>query len=203
MGRRSEHSRTELRQLIINATGELIDTHGVSKVTARMIAEAVEYTPGMLYSVFRNLDDIFLHVNQVSLDELQISCQNAGAMETVPDQAIQAIASAYMDFALDRTHRFELMFAPTKSGNLTPSSELSDKTQALFNLIKNQLTKINPSACDMALEIGTRSLWCSLHGATTSAITNQFITQVWRADRPQVTAMITQYLAGWNQQYKK
>ncbi|MBX2881171.1 MAG: TetR/AcrR family transcriptional regulator [Granulosicoccus sp.] len=201
MGRRSEHSRTELRQLIIDATGELVDTHGVGKVTARMIAEAVEYTPGMLYSVFRNLEDIFLHVNELSLEELHEVCKSAAEAQASPREALLALGQSYINFALTRTHRFELMFSQSMTETLAPTSQFNEKTQELFDLIKHQLTKINPDANNAALEIGTRSLWCGVHGATTSAMSNQIITRVWRADSDLVRALINHYLDGWTNEF--
>jgi len=200
MGRRSEHSRTELQQLIITATGELIDTHGVGRVTARMIAEAVQYTPGMLYSVFKNLDDIFLQVNERSLADLQKSCKRAGQTKKYPQEAILAIGHAYMEFALTRNNRFDLMFSQGKSASVPPPKHFTEKTQSLFCLIKDQLQKIKPDASDQELDIGCRSLWCGLHGAASSAVSNQPVARIWRADKPVVNSLITHYLGGWVKQ---
>ncbi len=70
MGRRSEHSREELHQLIVDATLLLVQQKSADNVTARQIAQAVGYTPGMLYSIFTNLQEIYLHVNAAGLESL-------------------------------------------------------------------------------------------------------------------------------------
>ncbi len=201
MGRRSEHSRSELQGLIIKATGELIDTHGAGGVTARMIAEAVQYTPGMLYSVFKNLDDIFLQVNTGSLEDLQDSCKAAGMNTSNPREAILAIGEAYMAFALSRKNRFNLLFKPTIRDDLSATPAYLEKSESLYRLIAEQLKKLSPSATEKELNIGSRSLWCGLHGATSSAISGHLMSQVWQADEVVVQSLLSQYLVGWEQQF--
>lgn len=201
MGRRSEHSRSELQGLIIKATGELIDTHGSGGVTARMIAEAIEYTPGMLYSVFKNLDDIFLQVNTGSLDALQQSCREAGDEKDNPHDAILAIGKAYMEFAKSRENRFKLIFKPTIRNDLSASPEYLEKSESLFRLLAEQLKLLSPAATENDVNIASRSLWFGLHGATTSVISGHLMSQVWRADENVVQSLIDHYLTGWKQQF--
>lgn len=201
MGRRSEHSRSELQGLIINATGELIDTQGADRVTARMIAEAIEYTPGMLYSVFKNLDDIFLQVNTASLEDLHSSCRDASQNKDNPRDAILAIGNAYVDFALSRQNRFKLMFKPTIRNDLSAPPAYLEKSESLFGLITEQLKHLSPNTTENDLMVGSRALWCGLHGATTSVLSGRLMSKVWQADKQVAQSLMSQYLVGWEQQF--
>lgn len=201
MGRRSEHSRSELQELIINATGKLIDTHGADGVTARMIAEAIEYTPGMLYSVFKNLDDIFLRVNTASLEDLHSTCKKAGHEQDNPRDAILALGNAYVDFALTRQNRFELMFKPTIRNDLCAPPAYLEKSESLFRLVPEHLRQLSPNASEQDLMVGSRALWSALHGATTSVLTGRLMSEVWQADKVVAQTLISQCLAGWEQQF--
>ena len=70
MARRNQHSREELQALAIDAVRELVAEHGLAKLSVRKVAEKIRYTPGMLYHVFANLDDLILHANAATLDTL-------------------------------------------------------------------------------------------------------------------------------------
>ncbi len=56
MGRRGEHSREELEGLVHQAGMALVREGGVEALTARGIAGKIGYTPGMLYSLYDDLD---------------------------------------------------------------------------------------------------------------------------------------------------
>ncbi|MGB2336434.1 MAG: TetR/AcrR family transcriptional regulator, partial [Alcanivorax sp.] len=70
MARRNQHSREELQALAIDAVRELVVEQGLGKLSVRKVAEKIRYTPGMLYHVFANLDDLILHANAATLDTL-------------------------------------------------------------------------------------------------------------------------------------
>ena len=70
MGRRSEHSRDQIAGMALEAASRLVQAHGLSGLSARRIAAEIGYTPGTLYLVFRNLDELILHLNGTTLDAL-------------------------------------------------------------------------------------------------------------------------------------
>ena len=70
MGRRSDHSREDLRVLTLEAARRLLCAHGLEGLTARRVAAEIGYTPGTLYNIFENLDDLILHVTAGALDGL-------------------------------------------------------------------------------------------------------------------------------------
>ena len=58
MGRRSSHTAEELRELILDASTALISEGGLASLSAREVARRIGYSPGTLYNVFENLDDV-------------------------------------------------------------------------------------------------------------------------------------------------
>src|SRR5262245_54767769 len=70
MGRRSTHTPQQLRELILDAAQDIIETHGLAGLSAREIARRIEYSPGTIYNMFENLDDVVLHVEARVLDSL-------------------------------------------------------------------------------------------------------------------------------------
>ena len=68
MGRRSDHSRDEIRNMAIDASAKIVETEGFKSLTARKVASKIGYTVGTLYHVFRNFDDLVIHMNARTID---------------------------------------------------------------------------------------------------------------------------------------
>lgn len=199
MGRRSDHSRDELQKLIVNATLSLISEHGAERVTARKIAEAVGYTPGMLYSVFINLQDIFLHVNQIGLKTLYDKCDQAIKDSPTPDAAIKRMGLAYLTFAAEHTHQFDLMFARAESPPEMTAPILKHQIHALFDLVEAQLQMLAPAATDTQLTLAARALWSGVHGVAALRLSNQLYLNETNADREIVDLLVNNFLLSWQQ----
>ena len=199
MGRRSDHSREELQTLIVDATLLLVKQNGASKVTARQIARAVGYTPGMLYSIFTNLQDIFLHVNAEGVQTLFSLCIDAQRKNGNPDEAIQAMGLAYLKFAEGHTHQFDLMFSrqtqATTAGHSSPG--LTGRISSLFELVEEELRKLNAKATDEQVKLGARALWSGVHGTAALRLSDQLYHDNQHADRKIVRALIGGFLASW------
>src|SRR5256885_5590406 len=63
MGRRSDHSRTELRELIIAEGHRQMAAQGFSHFSARQVARAIGYSVGTVYNLFPSLDRLLLSIN--------------------------------------------------------------------------------------------------------------------------------------------
>ena len=70
MGRRSAHTSDELRGLILSAARDIIETEGLTALSAREIARRIGYSAGTLYNIFDNLDDIRLTLQIDMLEDL-------------------------------------------------------------------------------------------------------------------------------------
>ena len=77
MGRRSDHSREELEEMAIDAAAKIVETEGFQSLTARKVASKIGYTVGTLYHVFRNFDDLVIHLNARTIDEMAELIQKA------------------------------------------------------------------------------------------------------------------------------
>ena len=73
MGRRSTHTPQQLRELILDAAQDIIEVNGLAGLSAREIARRIGYSPGTIYNMFDNLDDVVLNVEARVLDALDKS----------------------------------------------------------------------------------------------------------------------------------
>lgn len=197
MARRSDHTHEELADLVIETTGELVDAHGAAGVTARLIARRIGYTPGTLYTHFANLEDILLHVNARSLEQLRRVCEAATSDTRQPVAALLEMGYAYLAFAESHPHRFELLFKQQLPPGERVPAHLQQNIDALFALVEKELVRLAPDVDARTLELGVRALWSGVHGVVSLSIADQLFTRHWRADRPLVTMLITQFVASW------
>jgi AcrR family transcriptional regulator len=69
MGRRSDHSRDELRALILDAGTALIAEKGFGAFSAREVAKRIGYTIGTIHNVFGNVDGLLTAINTATFGE--------------------------------------------------------------------------------------------------------------------------------------
>lgn len=197
MGRRSEHSREELTSLIVDAALQLVREQGPDSVTARQIAQAIGYTPGTLYSIFENLQAIYLHVNVVSLQALHEECVKAQQKARDPERAIRAMGLAYLGFAAKHANQFQLMFQPMPKSGVTHPVELVELILSLFELVEQELKKLDPSASDDAVALGARTLWSGVHGAAALNLTDQLYSNKKDSERLIVNMLVSRFVDSW------
>ena len=101
MGRRSIHTAEELRELIIQAATDIVERDGLAGLSAREIAKRIGYSPGTLYNVFENLDDLLLTIEARLLDRLAERLAETDASGT-PQQRVHRLTEAYVAFTQER-----------------------------------------------------------------------------------------------------
>lgn len=197
MARRSDHSKEQLMDMVVQATLELIEEQQTVKVTARQIASRIGYTPGTLYTHFANLDDIFFHVNARSLQQLRSMLQEACAEpERSPEDVLVAMGLIYLDFARSHRYRFQAMFTPRLPESVPPPAFLQAEIDALFELLGSQLARL-AEVDETRMEEGVRALWSGVHGTASLAIADQLFTPRPRLERQIVETLVRQFAAGW------
>ena len=110
MGRRSTHTPQQLRELILDAAQEIIDAHGLAGLSAREIARRIGYSPGTIYNMFDNLDDVVLNVEARVLDALDQRLADIQQGEGHADGRVARIAHAYLAFTQEKPRLWNLLF---------------------------------------------------------------------------------------------
>src|SRR4029077_10974729 len=108
MGRRSIHSPDELRELIIQAGTEIVERDGLEGLSAREIAKRIGYSPGTLYNVFENLDDLLLTIESRLLDELAGRLADTDTSGPPADR-LRRLVGTYFVFTQERPKLWNLL----------------------------------------------------------------------------------------------
>lgn len=164
MPRRSDHSRDELQHMAIEAAIAILNRDGVQGLSTRKVAREIGYTVGTLYLVFKNLDELILHVNAASLGELHAALQAAAAGQTDPQAQLLAISHAYLHFAQTNFARWSLLFTHRLLDDARLPDWFINKVRGLFALVAAPLCALNPQLNAQACQQATHALWSAVHG---------------------------------------
>lgn len=100
MGRRSDHTAKELRQLLVSEGHSLLAERGFAAFSARAAARRAGYSVGTIYNVFGSLDGYMLAINSSTFRQWAAALE--AALDGVPGQGtarLEALVLAYFAFA--------------------------------------------------------------------------------------------------------
>jgi len=104
---RREREKTQVRERILDAALEVFATEGVEGVTMRALADAIEYTPPVIYAHFRDKDAIIEELCYRQLRTLAKAFANFQALD--PVERLRQIGYVYVDFAVKQNGKLDAM----------------------------------------------------------------------------------------------
>jgi AcrR family transcriptional regulator len=168
VGRRAVHSPEELRQLILDASRTIVERNGISGLSAREIARMIGYSPGTLYNIFENLDDILLTL------QVQLLGRIVDHLKRVPlgvngEENIDALTHAYVDFALANKRMWNLLFAHSVPSSTIVPPPFHEHLNNLAEIVRKALAPLAPKASHEELDTMARALFAGVHGISAVA----------------------------------
>jgi AcrR family transcriptional regulator len=196
MGRRSIHTPEQLRQLILDAAAAIIEANGLAGLSAREIARRIGYSPGTIYNMFENLDDVVLNVEGRVLDSLdeRLSAELAkgGDQKTL----VMRLAQAYLSFTSERPKLWNLLFEHYMPGGTDTPPWYQEKLERLMSRVESAVAPIYPPDAVLERQRAARVLWASVHGITSLSTANKLANVTTEAAALLVADLINNYLAG-------
>jgi AcrR family transcriptional regulator len=199
MARRSDHSREEIQGMAIRAAITILSKEGLQGLSTRKVASAIGYTVGTLYLVFKNLDELILHVNAAALDELHATLQAELTNDNEPQAQLLAMAHAYLRFAREHFARWSLMFTHRLPTGMTIPDWFHDKVRSLFALVAGPLQHINPDLNAQAYQQATHALWSSVHGVCELGLNDKLTLGGEIQAEELIDVLVKNYLKGFKQ----
>jgi AcrR family transcriptional regulator len=162
MGRRSDHSRSELREIIVAAGHRQIGEVGFAHFSAREVAKRIGYSIGTIYNVMGSYDSLILAINGRTLD-LWLDYLEARLAETKDDRLRQAIG-AYFEFAVVHRHAWAALYDFRLPDDQEPPLEYQTKVTAITGVVIRELAAALPADQRHKAEPLARSLLATVHG---------------------------------------
>ena len=195
MGRRSTHTPEQLRQLILDAAQAIIEVNGLAGLSAREIARRIGYSPGTIYNMFQNLDDVVLHIEARVLDALDERLKAALA-DGAPEEKVSRLAEAYLAFTQERPKLWNLLFEHYMPADSQTPAWYQQKLELLMSRVETAMAPLFPPEADIERHRAARVLWAGVHGITSLATANKLSNVTTEAANLLVRDLIKNYLTG-------
>jgi AcrR family transcriptional regulator len=156
-----------MRQRIVNAARRLFVTQGYESTTIRGIADAIEYTPGAIYSYFPDKDAIFYALHQQGFLELRrrfVAALSAGGS---PGEQLRRVGDAYLVFARENPEMYHLMFLAQTTSRAVDKADEWPEGKAAYEALR-ALVQLALSTGWIRAEdpdVIAFALWSVAHGA--------------------------------------
>jgi AcrR family transcriptional regulator len=164
---RRQRERTEVREKILDAALDFFGREGVEGVTMRALADAIEYSPPVIYAHFRDKEAIIQELCYRQLRSLAQLFASLGALD--PVERLRRIGYVYADFAIENPSHFRFLFLmphafPTDEEQLAKDDPQQNAYAFLKQTVKDGLAAdvFRPEFTD-AEEIA-QLCWASAHG---------------------------------------
>jgi AcrR family transcriptional regulator len=195
MGRRSEHTPDVLREMIIVACEAIIARDGLAGLSAREIARVVGYSPGTIYNVFDNLDDLILQVEARMLDDLDRHLESLPESGTA-QVGVLNLARAYLDFTTQRPRLWNLLFEHHLPQNMPVPAWYQGKLDQLLSRVEMALKPLIGDNDPAAAKRSARVLWAGVHGIASLSTTDKLAVVTSDDARALLDDLVRNYLVG-------
>ena len=172
MGRRSDHSRTELRELIVTEGHRQMAEHGFTRFSARQVARAIGYSVGTIYNLFPSLDHLLVAINTRTFVQWTEFVERRLADAT--DDRIGVLVRAYFDFARDHTNLWLAIYDHRLPSGMELPPDDNETRRELTLIVIRELAALLPAMDELAVERLARSLIATVHGHCTYALNGSF-----------------------------
>jgi AcrR family transcriptional regulator len=194
MGRRSTHTPQQLRELILDAAQEIVEANGLAGLSAREIARRIGYSPGTIYNMFDNLDDVVLNVEARVLDALDKRLADA-QQEGEPDRVVR-LAHAYLTFTRERPRLWNLLFEHHLPAGTQLPAWYQQKLEGLMSHIERALAPLFREGQEADLQRASRVLWAGVHGITSLSTADKLSVVTSETAGRLIDELVDTYLAG-------
>jgi AcrR family transcriptional regulator len=195
MGRRSDHSRTELEELIVAAGATLVAEVGLGGFSAREVARRIGYSIGTIHNVFGTADRLIAAVNTRSFAAwasfLQARLDAAGD----DGDRIAALVDGYFGFARAHPHLWTAIY----DHRLPPEDGLTEADHEgrglLTRIVVEEVARALSHPADDMVSALARSLIATVHGHCAFAVSGAWALMGEAAPEAAAVARVREALA--------
>lgn len=167
---RREREREELREQILDVAMAIIIKEGYEAVTIRRIADEIAYTPGALYSYFKDKEEIVFALCLRAAKHLTSVFKSVESIQN-PLERLWAIGRAYIKFAMEHQEYYDLMFIMSTPIQKMAEAEYTEGHAAFFILRSTVQECIHQGYLPKAdVDMAAYAMWSFVHGSVSLMI---------------------------------
>ena len=172
---RRERDRNEMREAILAAAQKLFVEESFEKTTMRKIAQSIDYTPGALYSYFKDKDEILFALHQRGFDTL-FAMQLPALTIADPVERLARLGEIYLEFAMTQPHSYDLMFIASKTGRSIEEAADWGCGERAYEVLRETMREVIAAGrmrgTDDA-DVAAFTAWAGAHGIASLLIRNR------------------------------
>lgn len=154
-----------MRELILSTALRLFVDESFEGTTMRRIAEEIEYTPGAIYSYFKDKDEICYALHHRGFEKLNAMTAEALASLTDPVERLRAIGRTYIRFGFENRSLYDLMFISRKTGKkIVEDTEWEPGMRAYGTLREAIQVFVAKFKLDWDVDVTAFGCWSAVHG---------------------------------------
>lgn len=152
----------DVREACVAAAHAFIARHGVERLSLREVARELGVSHQAPYKHYASRDDLLAEVIARCFARFT-SHLEARRKARDPQQDLEALGAAYLDFALRHPLEYRLMFAtPWPEGAV--HAGLDAGARAAFAVLRDVLARREPARGPQRTELDALLVWSSMHG---------------------------------------
>ena len=109
MERKANRSHAEMTAEAVDAAYAIVGAEGITALTIRRLAEAIDCSVGTIYNLFLDFDDLELHLAARVVGDMRASLF-AEPLPDCPADRLRLIAARYIAFAFERPRLWSMLF---------------------------------------------------------------------------------------------
>lgn len=156
------------REDILRASLAIVEDEGISELTVRRIAEAVDRKQPAVYQHFASKEEILATIVTAGFDSLADRLERAPAGS---EPSLATVASEYVAFGVRRPRLYELMFVGPPVIAFAARAATPKPARRAFRAIAAAVARARSTDDDV--ETVTEVVWASLHGLVALTISSR------------------------------
>ena len=173
MGRRADHGRKELEELILAAGHQLMAESGYGRFSAREVAKRIGYSVGTVMNVFGNVDRLVMAINSRTF-HLWANWLEARLDGAAGHERISVLVSGYFEFASSHRNLWTAIYEHRPPDGILMTEALVAARVALIDVIAREVAAVLPTKTSIEATRITRSLIATVHGHCAFALGGTF-----------------------------
>lgn len=160
--------------MILSSSREILERDGINGLSARAIAKEIGYSPGTLYNVFKNLDDLISTIERALLQE-GLAALRAVPRHNRPSDQLRALAECYISFALKNRRLWNLLFQHTPKEDIADLKDAKSILRDMRQEFGAAVASLTASGNNVDVEKLAACVWFCVHGLSAIAVSEKDI----------------------------
>ena len=179
---RKEREREEHKELILNASEQIMISEGLDNLSIRKIAKKIEYSPAIIYHYFKDKDEIINSLMAKGYKRILSTLDSINLSDKNPKEKLEEGFKNYIFASLNDPLEYKTILLSSSPSILEHTSVLfkgaAQKREAIGILVQILRDIYRESPKDESyIELTAQVLWASVFGLIIRIITEENLTE--------------------------